>query len=104
MPNIQEIIVSAIHQKLIITATYQGYQRIMCPHVIGYKKGVLNALFFQFAGGSKSGLAPGGQWRCVHVDELSGVSSAPGPWHTADNHTRPAPCVDQGEIIAEVAY
>ncbi len=102
MPTDQEIIVKAIQQKLIVTAMYQGYERIMCPHVIGYKKGILNALFFQFAGGSKSGLPPEGQWRCIHMDELSDVSAAPGEWHTGPDHTRPQTCVDN--IIAEVAY
>ena len=102
MPNVEDIIVNAIRQQLVVTAMYQGYERIMCPHVIGYKKGVLNTLFFQFAGGSKSGLPPDGQWRCVHVDELSSVSAAPGEWHTGPDHSRPQSCVD--EIIAEVAY
>lgn len=102
MPTTQEIIIEAIRERRVITATYQGYERIMCPHVIGYKGDVLNALFFQFAGGSKSGLPPGGQWRCVHVDELSCVSSAPGEWHTGPVHSRPQTCVDR--IIAEVDY
>ena len=102
MPTVQETIVTAIDQRLVVTAMYQGYERIMCPHVVGYKKGVLNALFFQFAGGSKSGLPPDGQWRCIHVDELSGVSAAPGEWHTGPDHSRPQSCVDN--IIAEVAY
>ena len=97
-----DIIVSAIQQKLVVTAMYQEYERIMCPHVIGYKDGVLNALFFQFAGGSKSGLPPGGQWRCVHVDELTDVRAEPGEWHTGPDHSRPQTCVDQ--VIAEVTY
>ena len=98
----QEVIADAIRRRLVVTAMYQGYERIMCPHVIGYKKGVLNALFFQFAGGSKSGLPAGGQWRCVHVDELSNVTASPGEWHTAPDHSRPQTCVDQ--IIEEVPY
>lgn len=99
MPSVQELIVSAIEQKLVVTAMYQGYERIMCPHIIGHKKGVLNALFFQFAGGSKSGLPPGGQWRCIHVDDLTQISCAPGEWHTKDDYA-PSSCVDN--IIAEV--
>jgi hypothetical protein len=102
MATVQEIIVEAIHKRLIVTAMYQGYQRVMCPHVIGYKDGVLNCLFFQFAGGSRSGLPPGGQWRCVHVNQLSNVSAAPGEWHTRDDHSEPQRCVDN--IIAEVSY
>jgi hypothetical protein len=38
MPNVQDIIVAAIRQKMVVTAMYQGFERIMCPHVIGYRK------------------------------------------------------------------
>jgi hypothetical protein len=99
VPSVQDLIVSAIQQKLVVTAIYQGYERIMCPHVIGNKNGSLNAFFFQFAGGSKSGLQPGGQWRCIRVDELTQVSAAPGAWHTKQDYA-PTNCVD--DIIAEV--
>jgi hypothetical protein len=102
MPTVQDILVTAIRKKFVVTAMYQGYRRIMCPHVIGYKKGTLNALLFQFAGGSRSGLPPQGQWRCVHVDELSDISAAPDEWHTGPDHARPQNCVD--DIIAEVEY
>jgi len=102
MPSVVDIIVDAIHNKLIVTAMYQGYPRVMCPHVIGYKDRRINALFFQFAGGSRRGLPPGGQWRCVHVDELSNVASGAGEWHTGPSHTRPQTCVD--DVIAEVVY
>ena len=98
--SVLDLIVQAIQKRWVVTAMYQGYERIMCPHVIGYKKGELNALFFQFAGGSKSGLPPGGQWRCVHVAELSNVSAGPGEWHTGLSHTQPQTCVDQ--VIASV--
>ena len=102
MTSVQDLILTAIHKKLIVTAVYQGLTRVMCPHVIGYKDGsVINALFFQFAGESRSGLPPGGQWRCVHVGELSHVKTEPGDWHTGPAHTRPQNCVDT--IIAEVA-
>ncbi len=99
--SVEETIITAIRSKLVVAADYQGYQRVMCPHVIGYKGSILNALFFQFAGGSKSGLPPGGQWRCIHVDELTNVTAAPGEWHTGPDHSRPQNCVDT--IIAEVA-
>jgi hypothetical protein len=58
MPSVQELIVNALRRKLVVTAMHQGYDRIMCPHVIGNKNGNLNAFFFQFAGGSKLGLRP----------------------------------------------
>lgn len=100
MPTVQDLIVTAIQERLIVTATYQEKKRIMCPHVIGHKDGKLNALFFQFAGESKTGLPSGGQWRCIHLDELSNVSIAPGEWHTSPDYARPQTCVDQ--IIVQV--
>ena len=104
MPSIQELIVTAIHNKMIVTAMYQGFPRIMCPHVIGYKDGWrINVLSFQFAGGSKSGLPPGGMWRCCLLDELTNVQIDPGEWHTGPSHTRPQNCVDPPPI-AEVMY
>jgi hypothetical protein len=104
MPNVQALIVTAIQKKLIVTTMYQGLPRVMCPRVIGYKDGTrVNALFFQFAGGSKSGLPPGGQWRCCHIEELSDVQVEPGEWHTGPSHTRPQNCVDPPPI-AEVVY
>jgi len=100
MPTIQDLIATAIQQRLIVTAIYQDKKRIMCPHMLGYKNERLNVLFFQFAGESKSGLPPGGQWRCIHLDELSNVSIAPGQWHTAPDYGRQQTCVVQ--VIVKV--
>lgn len=92
----------AIIDKQQIIATYAGHQREMCPHVIGSKAGREQALFFQFAGGSSSGLPPGGEWRCIPIDGLSDVSAQPGEWHTGPRHSQPQTCVDQVDV--EVAY
>ena len=102
MPTNFEILTQAILEKKQVVGSYDGYPREMCPHVIGLKKGVRNVLSFQFAGGSSSGLPPGGDWKCMHVDGLSNLSLKDGPWHTRDDHSRPQRCVDQ--IEAEVAY
>ena len=105
--TVYEIVRDAINSHKIITATYRGRVRVMCPHVLGTKRGREQALFYQFAGDSSSGLGPDGDpenWRCMFLDELSNVSSADatGEWHTAPNHSRPQTCVDQ--IAAEVAF
>ncbi len=108
------IIRQAIIDKEQVLATYHGYPREMCPHVIGWKRakdryGNLgprqeNALFYQFGGRSESGLKPDGSpenWRCIHLDELQNVTTREGAWHTAPNHSRPQSCVD--EIDVEVS-
>lgn len=105
--TVYEIIRDAILNRKIVTATYRGRVRIMCPHTLGTKRGRQQALFYQFAGDSSTGLGPDGDpqnWRCMFLDELANVSSqeAQGQWHTAPNHSRPQTCVDQ--IDVEVAF
>lgn len=98
MPDIYDVIKEAILNKQQVIATYDGFQREMCPHVMGFKNGRRQVLFFQFAGGSKSGLPPGGQWRCIPIDGLSNVTMRPGTWYTGPSHTKPQTCVDQIEV------
>lgn len=95
----------AILMKQQVTAVYDGYVREMCPHVIGEKNGREQALFYQFAGDSSSGLGPAGDpsnWRCMPIAQLSEVAVKDGLWHTAPNHSRPQTCV--GQIDVEVEY
>jgi hypothetical protein len=82
-------------------ADYLGFTRLMCPHVIGLKQGKERALFFQFAGGSRSGLPPGGEWRCLDLSGLSKISIYAGRWRQGPSKTRPQSCVDQIDVQVE---
>jgi hypothetical protein len=99
-----QMIFQAIINKDIVIATYHGYVREMCPHVIGKKNGRAQALLYQFAGGSSRGLKPDGSlanWRCLFIDELSDVSikKSAGEWHTASNYSAAAQhCVEEIEL------
>jgi hypothetical protein len=98
-----EIVRDAIVNKKVVAALYNGYERIMCPHCLGTKNGREQALFYQFAGQSSTGLSPEGSpnnWRCLFLDQLVNVRSEAGQWHTAPNHSRPQTCV--GRIDVEV--
>jgi hypothetical protein len=98
-----ELIKDAIVGKKIVTATYRGRVRVMCPHTLGTKHGRQQALFYQFAGESSSGLGADGDpenWRCMFLVELSNLSSTEGEWHTAPNHSRPQTCVDVIDVEA----
>jgi len=97
-----ELICHAIKNKLQVIASYNGYEREMCPHVIGTKNGREQALFFQFAGDSSRGLPPDGEWRCIPIDGLEDVVTREGAWHTGYGHSRPQTCVDDIEV--EVDY
>jgi hypothetical protein len=101
MSSVYEIVRKAIADKHTVVATYQGHVREMCPHVIGQKNGREQALFYQFGGTSNSGpIVPGAanNWRCIPLDGLSQVSTRPGPWHTAANHSQAQTCVDQIDL------
>jgi hypothetical protein len=105
MPEVYDMIMDAINNKRHILAVYEGYPREMCPHALGWKHGRRQALFYQFGGSSRSGLAPAGSsanWRCIPIDNLSEVSVRDGPWYTAGDHTRRQTCVDRVEH--EVTY
>lgn len=89
---------NAILNQQQVVLEYQGYRREVCPHVIGLKNGKQHVLTYQFAGGSKSGLPPLGQWRCIDVRSARIVEVRDGPWRTGDSHTRPQTCVDQIDV------
>ncbi|HUP61967.1 MAG TPA: hypothetical protein VNA69_16285 [Thermoanaerobaculia bacterium] len=107
MHDAYTLIRQAIIDKNIITATYDGHHREMCPHAIGHKHGRQMALFYQFAGSSFKGLGPigsFGNWRCVFVDKLENVRvrAANGEWYTASDHSRKQTCIDVVDV--EVAH
>ncbi len=105
--NAYQIIRQAIINKKVVVATYDGLERIMCPHVIGTnKQGREQALCYQFAGESRSRpIEPDGSpvnWRCVEIAKLTNVSATDGDWHTAPNHSRPQTCVADIDVEVEI--
>lgn len=94
----------AIQNKDFVTGRYLGYRRVMCPHVIGLNKDDREqALFYQFGGGSSSGLGPDGSsenWRCIPLDGFTEVEvvSANGEWHTGSSHTKAQHCVKRIDL------
>lgn len=89
-----DLIKIAIEHKLQVVATYDGLTRAFCPHALGLKRDVPHALVYQFAGGSKRGLPPTGEWRCLNVEDLAEVSLQPGEWRSAPNVFNPQSCMD----------
>lgn len=98
MADVYAVVRQAILDKDQVVATYRDHRREMCPHVIGTKDGRHQALFFQFGGSSRSGLPPGGEWRCIPIEGLGDVVSQSGPWYSGDGHTQPQTCVDVVDV------
>jgi len=71
---IYDLFAQAIAGRKQIFCTYDDYASELCPHILGHTKGEEVALTYQFGGRSRSGLPPGGQWRCL---SLSKVRNAP---------------------------
>ncbi len=90
------LIREAIEKRQQVLATYRGFEREMCPHAIGVsRRHERQALFYQFGGGSASGIGPPGSpdnWRCILIDEMHHISVRDGAWHTAPDHTRLNTC------------
>ena len=102
--NPYDVIHDAIVNTKVIRAIYRAHERVMCPHLLGTKNGRAQALFYQFAGRSSSGLKPDGSsnnWRCMFLDELSNVRSEDGTWHTAPNQSRPSTCVETVDVAVK---
>lgn len=93
-----DILKSAILNKQQVTCLYRGHVRSICPHVIGTKNGKPQVLTWQFAGGSSSGLPPGGEWRCMEVAGITNALAQDGEWHTGGRHTKPQTCVDWVDV------
>ncbi len=96
-----QILAEAIRTKQQVVARYRGEERVFSPHALGTKGAAAHVLVYQYAGGSQSGLPPGGEWRCLNVEELSEIRLEPGAWRTAENVFNPQTCLDEVEVLAD---
>ncbi len=81
-----------------ILCEYNGYRRELCAVILGHSSGQEKALTFQFGGESKSGLPPGGEWRCLWLEKVSDVRLRDGPWFAGSSHTQPQGCVEAVDL------
>ena len=82
----------AIYLRLQITCAYQGYDRELCPIILGHTDGKERLLTFQFAGRSSKGPAHG-QWKCLDLADIENAKTREGRWHTGDQHRATQSCV-----------
>jgi len=105
--DIYRLIWAAVANRRPVRATYKGCLRLFCPHRLGRNRaGQLRVLWYQYGGETESGLEPTGSpanWRCVVLEKLASVELLDGSWKTAPNHSRPATCVIDADIDAEIS-
>ncbi len=81
-----------------IQCVYGGHQRELCPIILGHSGGQEKALTFQVGGESRSGLPPGGEWRCLWLSKVSKARLADGPWRVGATHKQPQGCVEAVDL------
>jgi hypothetical protein len=96
-----QLLAEAINTKQQVVARYHDVERVFSPHALGTKGDAYHVLVYQYAGGSQSGLPPGGEWRCLAVEELRDLRLEPGAWRTAANVFNPQTCLDEVEVLAD---
>ena len=102
LEDIHELVRGAIRNRKPISARYQGYERKLCPHVLGWNlRGRLQVLCYQYGGGSRRGLAPEGNWRCIQLEELSDAQLLNESWRTAAIDDGQQSCVAAIEMVLE---
>lgn len=61
----------AIGMRLVLTFDYDGFERVVEPHVLGLRGGRLQVEGYQVAGGTRSGRLPG--WRRFEAARMRAV-------------------------------
>ena len=101
--EIQRLICAAAVEHRPITAHYDGLERLLCPHVVGYNEpGEWRVFCYQFGGQTKSGLLPDrgrGIWRCLSLKKLSQVKLLDDGWQTEPHALQR--CVENIEVDAD---
>jgi hypothetical protein len=102
LEEIHRLVCAAAVEHRPIAVRYDGTQRLLCPHVVGYNEpGEWRVFCYQFGGETQSGGPDGGEgiWRCLSLKELSCVKVLGGPWRS-EPHARQR-CVENIEVDAD---
>ena len=83
---------------------YEGHPRELCPIILGHSQGQEKALTYQVGGQSKSGLPPGGEWRCLWLSKVGKARLGRGPWRAGVAHTQPQGCVETVDLDPASPY
>lgn len=85
---ILDILEQAIRDKHCLTAIHKGTRRHFAPHAVGFtSKNIPAAFVFQYRGETTSTLPFKGEWRCLHIEDLSHVVENGDRWRTPSNYS-----------------
>jgi len=71
--SVERVIRLAIARKLIVTFTYDGFERVCEPHVLGITNGSKQVLCWQSGGGSRRNKGGLPQWRRFGLNGITAL-------------------------------
>ena len=93
-----ELFLRAMREKKPVACTYQGYQRVICPAILGRTGLEEKSLVFQCAGGTSRGpVPPPGDWKCFALAEVRNAVLRDGAWQQDDPHSSHQNCMKMVE-------
>jgi hypothetical protein len=102
-PPAWDALARALRQRRAVRGRYHGVERVLCPHVLGWKSGRAMALCYQIGGTTTAGALstdPAQCWRSLFVDDLEAVEVLQyQSWGTAPNYSLVTNSVDQVELF-----
>ncbi len=85
---ILDLLAQAIRERRCLTALHKRTRRRFAPHALGFTStGVPAAFVFQYAGQTSSMLPFRGEWRCLHIEDLSHASENGDRWRSPSNYS-----------------
>jgi hypothetical protein len=99
-----ELLARALVERRPVRARYHGHDRVLCPHLLGWKNGRAKLLAYQSAGATSTGalpVKPEQRWRSLFLDEIKdAVITADLSWESCENYSPVATnCVDRVAFV-----
>ncbi len=94
---ILDLIAQAIREKRCLTGRHKGVERRFAPHAVGFtSRGTAAVFVFQYGGETATVLPQRGEWRCLHLADVSHVHENGDRWRSPPNYSLPRQtCLEQ---------
>ena len=103
-PDAWVVLERALTEKRPVRLRYHGHERVLCPHVLGFKNGRAKVLAYQSDGTTSQGALPDDtrqRWRSLFVDEIENPEITNDAWESADNYTPNTNAIDHRELAIQ---
>ena len=91
------VLEQALTTRRRVQIRYRGHDRVICPHVLGWKNNQPKVLAYQVAGTTSHGPLPDDptrRWRSMNITDIDSAAIIDGDWQTAPNYTPATNTID----------